>query len=76
MQYEEYKTESERERETIKHLINFKSAYGYSPSYSELAKLMDVSKSRVAQIIDDLEQKKLISKDGSKARTIQVLLKV
>ena len=76
MQYEEYKTESEREKEIIQHLINFKSAYGYSPSYSELAELMGVSKSRIAQIISDLELKKVIRKDGNKARTIQVMMKV
>ncbi len=76
MKYEDYKTENEREQETIRHLINFKNKHGYSPSYSDLASLMGISKGRVAQIIWNLEAKKIITKDGNKARTIQVLLKV
>lgn len=76
MRYEEYKTESEREQEAVRHLINFKSQHGYSPSYSDLGRLMGISKGRVAQIIWNLEIKKIITKDGNKARTIQVLLKV
>jgi len=76
MQYEEYKTDSEREQEVIRHLINFKGEHGYSPSYAELGRLMGVSKARVSQIVISLEAKKMISKDGNKARTIQVLMKV
>ena len=76
MKYEEYKTEGEREQETIRHLINFKGQHGYSPSYSDLGRLMGISKGRVAQIIWNLEAKKIITKDGNKARTIRVLLKV
>lgn len=76
MKHEDYKTENERERETVKHLINFKSKHGYSPSYADLARLMGISKGRVAQIIWNLEAKKIITKDGNKARTIQVQMKV
>jgi DNA-binding MarR family transcriptional regulator len=76
MTRDQYKTEEEREHEALRHLINFKGKYGYSPSYFDLAQLMGVSKGRVAQIINSLEAKKLIRKDGNKARTIQVQMKV
>lgn len=76
MQREDYKTEDERQQEAIRHLINFKGKHGYSPSYAELGRLMGVSKGRVAQIIWSLESKKIIRKDGNKARTIQVQAKV
>lgn len=76
LRHEDYKTESEREQEIIRHLINFKGKHGYSPSYADLARLIGVSKGRVAQIINSLADKKLIKKDGNKARTIQVQMKV
>ena len=76
MTRDQYKTEEQREHETLRHLINFKGKNGYSPCYKDLAELMGVSKSRVAQIINSLEAKKLIRKDGNKARTIQVQMKV
>ena len=70
---ENYKSELEREQEILEKIICFKDIYGYSPSYSQLAKLTGLSKARVAQLVINLETKKFIAKDGNKARTIQVL---
>jgi|GEM_PF-4402496 len=73
MQYENYKTESEREQEVLDNIITFREIYGYSPSYAQLGKLSGVSKSRIAQLIESLQTKKLVAKDGSKPRTLVVL---
>ena len=76
MNKDQYKTDDEREQEVIRHLINFKGTHGYSPSYSDLAKIIGVSKTRISQIVWNLEAKGIITKDGSKVRTIQVQMKV
>lgn len=73
MKYSDYKTEIQREQEMLEHLSVFREVYGYSPSYKQLALLMGVSKSRVAQIIESLIIKKLVTKDGNKARTLQIV---
>ena len=75
MQREQYKTQSEREEEVIESIVCFKDLYGYSPSYAQISTITKLSKSRVAQIVNDLTLKNLISKDGNKARTLQVLCK-
>ena len=76
MSKNKYQTDEDREQQVLRHLINFKGQHGYSPSFSELAGLIGVSKSRVSQIIENLEHKNLIRKEGNKARTIQVMMKV
>lgn len=68
-----FKTDSEREQEVIEHISTFRDIYGYSPSYSQLAQLIGVSKSRIAQIVEVLIIKKLVTKDGNKARTLQIV---
>jgi SOS-response transcriptional repressor LexA len=68
-----YKTASEREQEILDAISDFRDKHGYSPSYSQLSTLTGLSKGRVAQIINALEDKRLITKDGSKARTLQVI---
>ncbi|HEX9504065.1 MAG TPA: hypothetical protein VF974_07185 [Patescibacteria group bacterium] len=73
MQRENYKSEFEREQEMLESIVCFRDVYGYSPSYSQLSILTKLSKARVAQIINGLEIKKLIAKDGNKARTLTVL---
>ena len=73
MPRENYKTEMEREQEMLESIVCFRDVYGYSPSYSQLSILTKLSKARVAQIISNLEIKKLIAKDGNKARTLTVL---
>lgn len=76
MERNKYKSDGEREQQVLHHLVNFKNRYGYCPSFSELASLIGISKSRVSQIIERLETKNLIRKEGNKARTIQVMIKV
>lgn len=66
------KTDSEREQEVLEHISTFRDIYGYSPSYSQLGILIGVSKSRIAQIVEILIIKKLVTKDGNKARTLQI----
>ncbi len=68
-----YKTDSGREQEVLDHISDFRDVYGYSPSYSQLAMLVGVSKSRIAQIVEALIIKKLVTKDGNKARTLQII---
>lgn len=73
MRFEDYKTESEREQEVLDNITTFRDIYGYSPSYAQLGKLLGVSKSRIAQIVEILITKKLVTKDGNKARTLQIV---
>jgi SOS-response transcriptional repressor LexA len=73
MKRDQYKPEYEREQQMLESIISFRDIYGYSPSYQQLADITGLSKARVAQIVNILEIKKLIAKDGNKARTIQVL---
>ena len=73
MKYQDYKTENEREQEVLEHISTFREIYGYSPSYKQLAMLMGISKSRIAQIVEALIIKKLVTKDGNKARTLQIV---
>ncbi len=75
MQRDQYKSAIEREQEVLDSITSFRDVYGYSPSYAQLAKLMGLSKARIAQIIDSLIIKRLVAKDGNKARTLQVLCK-
>lgn len=63
----------QREQEVLQNIIEFRDRYGYSPSYSQLAALSGVSKSRIAQIVEALIIKRLVAKDGNKARTLQIL---
>ena len=64
---------SAREQEMLENIATFRDIYGYSPSYSQLGMLMGVSKSYIAQLVELLISKKLIAKDGNKARTLQIL---
>ena len=73
MQREQYKTEFEREQEVLESIVCFKDLYGYSPSYTQISTITGLSKARVAQLVNNLEFKKFIAKDGSKARTLTVL---
>lgn len=66
-------TASEREQEILDAVSNFRDLHGYSPSYAQLSTLTNLSKGRVAQIINSLESKNLISKDGNKTRTLQII---
>ena len=73
MQREQYKTEFDREQEVLEGIICFRDLYGYSPSYMQIYKITGLSKARVAQLVNSLEFKKFIAKDGNKARTLTVL---
>jgi len=72
MKKSKFKTDAEREREVLENISTFRDIYGYSPSYSQLGQLLGVSKSRIAQIVEILIIKKLVTKDGNKARTLQI----
>jgi Mn-dependent DtxR family transcriptional regulator len=72
MQHNLYKTDSEREQQVLKVIADFQRDKGYSPSYSDIGGVIGVTKSRVAQIVESLIIKNLITKDGNKARTLQI----
>jgi Mn-dependent DtxR family transcriptional regulator len=72
MQHNQYKSDSEREQQVLKLIADFQRDKGYSPSYSDLGSAIGVTKSRIAQIISSLIIKNLVTKDGNKARTLQI----
>jgi SOS-response transcriptional repressor LexA len=73
MRHSTPKTALEREQELIEKIEAFRGIYGYSPSYSQLGKLMGLSKARIAKLVEILIIKKQLAKDGNKARTLTVL---
>ena len=67
---------TKKQKELLSFIESFIAEHGYSPSYSDLAKIVGVSKTRISQIVWNLEAKGIITKDGNKARTIQLQMKV
>jgi len=50
----------EREKQVLEYIKKYSKCKGYAPSYSEIAKKVGISKTRVFQVLRILETKELI----------------
>lgn len=65
---------TEKEKEILKYIIQFKSVNGYSPSVREIAQGVNTkSLNHVYSALEDLKVKEYITFKEKKSRTINVL---
>lgn len=62
-----------REIEVLNTIEVFIKNHSYSPTYQELAEILNCSVSNVIQIVARLERKKKVSTEFGKSRTIKVV---
>lgn len=65
---------SKREKEVYNYILEFKKANQYSPSWNEIASEICTSKSYVAKLLDNLEDKGYIKQHKGKYRSITCLV--
>lgn len=61
-----------KERELLAFLVKFDAAKGYAPTLYEMAGGLKLSRTRVAQLVEQLYEKELINREPGAFRTVRV----